>query len=174
MKKIIVWIRNLTKDIDMALNLPMEKQKLDEVINHNDEYIIIDCDILGVDEYENIYKLNDFLLECEENGISLDDLEILSEIMYYNEVSEAVKNRTYTIINFDAETADWCFGHGGDLISDFDKGMCLFDSGHYNPFKFKMTDAIHCWIDWEAVWRNATTEGWQEVEVNGTGYLVHR
>lgn len=174
MKKIIVWVRNLTKDKDMAINLPMKEEKLDEIINPNDEYIIIDSEILEVGEYDSIDELNEFLFDCKENGISLYDLEILSKIMYYKEVIESVNNGTYTIINFDEETSDWCFGHGGDITSDFDKGMCLFDSGYYNPFNFKMTDAIHCWIDWESVWRNASTEGWQSVRVNGTGYLVHK
>jgi hypothetical protein len=169
-----VWIRNLTKDTEMELELPMEEQELDKAINPKDEYIIIDSEVLEVGEYNSIDELNDFLVGCRQNGISEEELEVLSKAMFYHEIIEAVRERSYCIIDFDAETSDWCFGHGGDITSDFDKGMCLFDSGFYNPFQFKMTDAIHVWIDWAAVWRDAETSGWMMARVNNNGYLVHK
>lgn len=169
-----VWIRNLTKGIDYSIELPMYERELDKILNPNDEYIIIDSEILDVDEYASIDELNGFLFDCKENGISLTDLEVLSKIMYYNEVIDAVDNGSYVIVDFDAETSEWNCGNGGDFTSAFDKGMCVFDSGYYNPFGFKMTEDIYDWIDWESVWVNATTEGWREVRVNGNGYLVHR
>ena len=174
MEKIIVWVRNLTKDKDMAINLPMEKQSLDEILNSNNEYIIIDCDILDIDEHQSIYALNDFLLECKENGVSLDDLEVLSKIMYFNEVVYTVEDGTYTIVNFDEETSDWNSMYGGNIWNGADKGMCLFDGGYYNPFNFEVTEDIYDWIDWESVWDYANTDGWHTVKVNDTHYLVHR
>ena len=169
-----VWIRNLTKDIEKEINLPMDERELDKVLNPNDEYIILDSEILKVDEYESIDSLNEFLFVCEENGVSLEDLEILSALYFYNEVKEMVNNQTYMIIDFDAETSSWCNGNGGDFCNSSDKGMCLFDSGMYNPFGFEMTEEIYDWIDWESVWINAETEGWQAVGINRHGYLVHR
>lgn len=169
-----VWVRNLTKNKDMEIELPMDERKLNEVICRDDEYIVIDSEILDVDQYASIHGLNSFLFDCKENGISLDDLEVLSKVLLYHEVIETVDNQSYCIIDFDAETSGWLNGYGGDITNDFEKGMCLYDSGLYNPFNFKMSDAIHCWIDWEAVWRNANTEGWQAVSINGHGYLVHR
>lgn len=174
MEKITIWVRNLTKDKDMKLELPMEHDKLIKYFNPNDEYIIIDSERIDVGEYESIYRLNNFLLECKENGVSFEDLYILSRIMYFHEVVEKVENGSYIIVDFDAETSDWCCGRGGDITSAFDKGMCLYDGGYYSPFDFEMTDSIHCWIDWEDVWRDANTHGWQTVTIDDNGYLVHR
>ena len=172
MEKITVWVRNLTKNVDVELKLPMEE--IEKTINPNDEYIIIDSERIDVGEYESIYRLNNFLLECKENGINFEDLCILSRIMYFHEVVDAVENGSYIIVDFDAETSHWLFGRGGDITSAFDKGMCLYDGGYYNPFNFEMTDSIHCWIDWEAVWRDANVSGWHTVTINGDGYLLHK
>lgn len=169
-----VWVRNLTKDKDFSIELPMDERELDKTIHPNDEYIIIDCEILNVGEYDSIDELNEFLFNCKENGISLTDLEILSKIMYYKEVIDAVKNETYIIVDFDGETMEWNCGTGGDITNDYDKGLCVYKYGYYNPFDFEMTDDIHDWIDWQSVWINANTEGWQTVSINGHGYLVHR
>ena len=170
-----IWVRNLTKDIDEVLILPVSEEKLDELLNPNDEYIILDSEILDVDEYESIDELNKLLLKCEENGIDKADLEVMSATFLYSEVKEMImEDELPIIVDFDAETSYWNCGSGGNFISAFDKGMCVFEFGYYNPFSFEMTDDIHDWIDWESVWTNATTEGWIEVRVNGNGYLVHR
>ena len=169
-----VWIRNLTKDVDKEINLPMDERELDKIIIPNNEYIIIDSEILDVDEYESITRLNKFLLDCKENGVSLTDLEILSKIMYYNEVIDAVENGSYIIVDFDGETSDWNFGNGGDICSKYDKGLCVYEYGYYNPFNFEVTIDMYNWINWESVWINANTNGWQTVSVDGNGYLVHR
>lgn len=172
-----VWIRNLTKDIDKEIELPVEEKELDKILNPNDEYIIIDYDatVLSPGQYDSIDELNNFLTWCEEEyQISEETLGILSRVLLYHEVIEHVKNLDYIIVDFNAETNGWNCGRGGDITSDFDKGMCLFDSGYYNPFEFEMNEDIHDWIDWESVWINATTEGWHEVSMNGNDYLVHR
>ena len=171
-----IWIRNLTKEIDSELNLPMSEEDLDKRLNPNDEHIIIgyDAKVLSPGQYDSIDELNDFLMECQEDGIEEETLGILSRVLLYHEVMEHVRNGNYTIVDFDAETSGWKCGRGGDITSDFDKGMCLFDSGYYNPFEFKMNEDIHDWIDWENVWVNATTEGWQEVKFNDGCYLVCR
>lgn len=174
MEKIIVWVRNLTKDKDMAIELPMEEEKLDKILNPNDEYIIIDSDIFDIGEYESIDELNKFLFDCKENGISLADLEILSKILCYKEVIKTVDNGNYVIVDFNGETLGWNYGRGGDITNDYDKGLCVYESGYYNPFNFEMTEDIHCWIDWESVWVNANVHGWQIVTIDDNGYLVHR
>ena len=171
-----VWIRNLTKDIDKEMVLPITEEKLDKALNPNDEYIIIDYDakVLSPGQYDSIDELNNFLLECKEDGIEEETLGVLSRVLLYNEVIEHVRNGSYCIVDFNGETSGWNCGRGGNITSDYDKGMCLFDSGYYNPFEFEMNEDIHDWIDWESVWVNATTEGWHEVNMNGNGYLVHR
>ena len=170
--KIKTWLRNLTTDVDLMLNLPVKN--LNEILDANCEYIITDCTVLDPSEFDSITELNNFLEYCEENEINKDELEILSVTYLYDEVRQMVVDGTYTIIDFEAETADWRNGTGGDLWNDNDKGMCLFDSGYYNPFDFEMNEDIYEWIDWEQVWRNANIDGWQSVYVNENGYLVHR
>ena len=167
-----VYLINLTTSEDLSINLPVNN--LNDILNANCEYIIADCEVLEPSEFDSIHELNDFLGRCEENGIAKEDLEILSALYFYNEVKEMVDNQTYMIIDFDAETSSWCNGNGGDFCNSSDKGMCLFDSGMYNPFGFEMTEEIYDWIDWESVWINAETEGWQAVGINRHGYLVHR
>ena len=168
-----VWVRNLTKDIDYPIELPIDERELNKVLNPNDEYIIIDSEILDVGEYDSIDELNDFLFACKENGVSLEDLEVLSATYFYNEVIEMVDNQSYCIIDFDEETALW-YGTGGDFTNASHKGMCLFDVGYFNPFDFEMNEEIYDWIDWASVWTAAEIDGWRAVRVNGKGYLVHR
>ena len=172
-----VWIRNLTKDIDTELVLPMTEEELDKRLNPNDEYIIIDYDakVLSPGQYDSIDELNNFLTWCEEEyQISEETLGILSRVLLYHEVIEHVKNLDYIIVDFNAETNGWNCGRGGDITSDFDKGLCLFESGYYNPFDFEYKEEMENWIDWESVWINATCEGWCKVSMNGNDYLVHR
>lgn len=171
-----VWIRNLTKDIDTELVLPMTEEELDKRLNPNDEYIIIDYDakVLSPGQYDSIDELNNFLLECKEDGIDEETLGILSRVLLYNEVIEHVRNGNYYIVDFNGETSGWNCGRGGDITSDFDKGLCLFESGYYNPFDFEYKEEMENWIDWESVWINATCEGWHEVIMNGNDYLVRR
>lgn len=168
-----VWVRNLTMDRDMEIELPMDERNLNIVLPPDNEYIVIDSEILDVEQYASVHGLNSFLFDCKENGVSLNDLEVLSKVLLYHEVIEAVDNQSYCIVDFDAETSDWG-EYGGDINNDTHKGMCLYDSGIYNPFNFEVTDDIHDWIDWASVWINANTEGWQVVRINGHGYLVHR
>ena len=171
-----VWIRNLTKDIDTEMVLPMTEEELDKRLNPNDEYIIINYDakVLSPGQYDSIDELNNFLLECKEEGIDEETLGILSRVLFYNEVIEHVRNGNYYIVDFNGETSGWNCGRGGDITSDFDKGLCLFESGYYNPFDFEYKEEMENWIDWESVWINATCEGWHEVSMNGNDYLVHR
>ena len=174
--KIKVWVRNLSlRDTERSICLPTLPEALWSILDKNHEYIIMESETLSVDEFESIEALNNFLLKCVELGVTKETLEILSATFLYNEIKEMVeKEELPTIIDFDAETANWRCGDGGDFTSAFDKGMCLFDSGFYNPFKFEMNDDIYDWIDWESVWINAETEGWRSVRVNRTGYLIHR
>lgn len=171
-----VWIRNLTKNIDKELILPMTEEELNKALNSNDEYIIIDYDakVLVPGQYDSIDELNEFLNECKEEGIDEETLGVLSRVLLYNEVIEHVRNGNYCIVDFNGETSGWDCGRGGDITSDFDKGLCLFESGYYNPFEFEYKEEMENWIDWESVWINANCEGWYQVSLNGNDYLVHR
>ena len=172
-----IVIRNITKDTDVTLHLPMKKV-LDEILNAEDEYIIVDHDeTLQVSEYDNIRELNDFLLSCEENGISKETLALLSSNYSYSEVVNMVKEENYTIIDFTAETAGWNYGNGGDINSDDDKGrvlhsngMLLFDWEKDVPITKEMED----YIKWEHLWTMAETLGWEAVNHSNRAYLMHK
>lgn len=175
--KIKVYLRNITRDEDFCINLPKTKEELIAALGYeSDEYIIIECNgIRGISDDESVTELNKFIQECDNLGVDGETLEILSTTFLYNEIKEMVEREEIPIIvDFDAETSSWNYGNGGDFTSAFDKGMCLFDSGLYDPFKFEMNGDIYDWIDWESVWRNAETEGWRAVRVNRNGYLIHR
>ena len=175
--KIKVYVRNITRDEDFVINLPKTEVELIAALGYEgDEYIIIECyGIHGVSDYESVTELNKFIQECDNLGVDEKTLEILSATFLYKEIKEMIeKENLPTIIDFDTETSGWNFGNGGDFTKEFDKGMCLFDSGLYNPFSFEMNEDIYDWIDWESVWVNAETEGWRAVRANRTGYLIHR
>lgn len=178
-EKIKVWVRNLTKDKDYEIELPLSEKQLDIKLNPNDEYIIIDSEVFDIGEYESIDELNKFLIDCKEKEISIRELEILSHVFLYHEIIEKVKDKNYIIVDFEEATKGWNYGNGGDIWNAYDKGMCLYDTfvkgkRAYNPFKFYVTANIYEWIDWESVWRNATTEGWEAISLDGYEYLVCR
>lgn len=167
-----IYVRNVTNDTEMELNLPM--QNLNSVLDTNCEYIIMESETLKLDEFDSIYMVNDFLEGCRQNGISEEELAILSQTYLYDEVVQMVVDGTYCIIDFDAETSGWYGGNGGDFTRDFDKGMAVYDFGFYKPFAFEVTEEIYDWIDWESVWTNANCDGWRTVFYERGHYLVHR
>ena len=65
-----VWIRNLTRNYDKELILPVHEDTLQNELKDG-EYIIIDYDVkvLSPGQYDSIDELNNFLLECKEDGI---------------------------------------------------------------------------------------------------------
>jgi hypothetical protein len=173
-----VWIRNLTKDIDTEIVLPMTEEELDKRLNPNDEYIIIDYDakVLSPGQYDSIDKLNEFLLECKENWIDEEMLGVLSRVLLYNEVIEHVRKGKYIIVDFDAETSHWNCGRGGDFHSDSDKGRLLHDLMLYRfdwEKKFPIAEEMEDDIEWENLWTNASCSGWHEVRFNNCCYLVY-
>lgn len=183
-EKVSCWIRNLTKGTEVEIKLPLNATELLKRIPRTDEYIILECDVLDVGEFESIYSINDFLIDCKEKEINIRELKILSHVFLFNEIVEKVKDKNYIIVDFDEVTKGWYGGSGGDLWNNSHKGMCLFDAKvkdkngklkrAYNPFKFYISDDMYDWIDWESVWVNATTEGWNEVSIDYHGYLVCR
>ena len=96
-----IWVRNLTKNRDIEIELPMDERNLNIVLPPDDEYIVIDSEILDVEQYASVHGLNSFLFDCKENEVSLNDLEILSKVLLYHEVIEAVDNQSYCIVDFE-------------------------------------------------------------------------
>jgi hypothetical protein len=169
-----VWIRNLTKDIDKEIILPISEEELDKALNPNDEYIIIDYDanVLSPRQYDSIDELNEFLMECKEDGIEEETLGILSKVLLYHEVIEHIRNGKYTIVDFDMITSDWNCGRGGDFTSDHDKGLALHEYGYKLPFEDKYDESMEDWIEWSNLWTDASCSGWQDIKFNKNCYLV--
>lgn len=92
-----ITARNLTKDIDKTLLMPMSESKLVEILG-KDEWIIVDSPI--GDEFTSIHKLNMLLQNMDEETVF-----ILSKGFYIEEIFEMAENQNFVIINFNDETA---------------------------------------------------------------------
>jgi len=172
-----ITVRNITKDKEFEVYLPQSEEGMEKYFSSSDEYIILDSDgALDPDEFSSIKELNHFLLECQEKEIDEETLRVLSRTYLYNEVLEKVKKDSYIIVNFDAETAGWNNGSGGNFWDDDDKGLllhelglCRFDWEKENP----ITEAMEDDICWENLWINANCSGWNAVRVGDGYYLVY-
>lgn len=172
-----IWVRNLTKNLEKSLTLPMDGEELKKVLG-KDEWIILDSEsALRPDEMDSITELNDFLNECKELGVCDDVLGILSVPFLYCEVMEMIRAESWTIINFDNETGTWDYGNGGNFWDDSDKGRVLHDC-EYVQFdwerKYPIVEEMEDDIEWENLWTTAQCLGWREVTYKGYHYLVHR
>ena len=163
-------IRNITKDEEITIDLPMNILKLEEILG-KDEFIIIDAEnILPVSTYDSIIEINTFLENCMENDVDEDELAILKQAGYtYGEIKDMVIAGGYTIINFTEETAEWS---SADIYSDYDKGLCLQTSG-YAELPFKYDDSMEDYISWEKVWFDADGNGWRTARHDYHDYIVH-
>lgn len=157
---------------DKTISLPTD---LTNVLKPNHEYMITDHDYtMRPDEYSDIKELNDFLYDCK-NMYYVDDatLSLLSKTYTYEEVIAAVRNESFTILNFNKHTEQWCCNQGGDYSNPDDLGLCLFDAGYgHLPFEYK--EEMEDYIKWEYVWTDAECRGWRKVITSdGTCYLIH-
>ena len=166
-----IWVRNLTTDYDKKLLLPMDIEELEHELSDG-EYIIIDYDEgLRPYEYSSITELNIFLSEYCNDEV---ELAILSKAFLYDEVLEMVKNESYSIINFTAETMHW--GCGKDIYNEDSLGRVLHDYGVIFDWerKYPITEEMEDDIQWENLWRTAECNGWQTVTYKDNDYIVHR
>lgn len=168
-----IWVRNLTKNYDKELILPVHEDTLKSELKDG-EYIIIDYDakVLSPGQYDSIDELNSFLLECKEYKIEEWELGILSRVLLYHEVIERIQNGSFTILDFDVITSGWNCGDGGDFTSDHDKGLALHEYGYPLPFEGLYDESMEDWIEWENLWIDATCSGWHEVVIDDHCFLV--
>ena len=165
-----VIIRNITKDKEETLDLPMNILKLEEILG-NDEFIIVDAEkVIPVSTYDSIIEINTFLENCMENDVYEDDLAVLAKAGYtFDEIRNMVEDGSYIIIDFTNETAGW---PSADIFSDYDKGLCLQTSG-YAELPFKYDDSMEDYISWEKVWFDADGNGWRTARHDYHDYIVH-
>ena len=171
MMKVKIYLSNLAKYTEgnengKWLQLPMESEKLhtffNAIVGKNQESIILDYDApFEISEWENVFSLNEFLQDVNENGV--DDLtaRIIFKIAdSKEEAMEKLESGCYTIINVDS-------------VSQELYGMVLNEVGYNNLFEEPIPDDMIDYIDFEQVWTALSiNDGWQAVTINNETYLV--
>lgn len=175
-----IYLSNLSKYVEGRengrwLQLPMDSDKLQSVLNdivgENQEHIILEYDApFYIDEYENIFALNETL----ENilGCGLDD-NMLTALFKVNpdrdEVLEAIENETFDIINVDEVSAGWSVSFNRDELF----GMVLNEEGYNNLFSQPIPEEMIDYIDFSQIYTClSVNDGWQPVDVGNITYLV--
>ena len=180
MTKVKIYLSNLAKYIEgnengKWLQLPMESEKLhtffNAIVGKNQESIILDYDApFEISEWENVFSLNEFLQDINENGV--DDLttKIIFKIAdSKEEAMEKLESGCYTIIDVDSVSYGWsCALNSEELY-----GMVLNEEGYNNLFEEPIPEDMIDYIDFSQVWTAlSVNDGWQEVTINNQTYLV--
>lgn len=157
------------------LQLPMESDKLqsifNEIVGKNQEWIILDYDApFDISEYENIFVLNDMLETILESGVNESELKALFKANpNRDEVLEAIKNGTYSIINVDKVSVGWNIS----LDSKTLYGMVLEDQGYNDLFSQPIPEDMYDYMDFEQIYTCLSiNDGWQPVDVGNITYLI--
>lgn len=180
MLKVKIYLSNLRKYTEgnengKWLQLPMESEKLHTIFNaivgNGQESIILDYDApFEISEWENVFSLNEFLQDINENGI--DDLTariIFKIVDSKEEAMEKLESECYTIIDVDSVSQGWsCALNSEELY-----GMVLNEEGYNNLFEEPIPEDMIDYIDFSQVWTAlSVNDGWQAVTINNETYLV--
>ena len=180
--KVKIYLSNLAKYTEGNengewLQLPMESDRLDSIYNaivgNGQESIILDYDApfeISISEWENVFDLNDFLQDINENEV--DDLtaRIIFKIAdSKEEAMEKLERGCYTVIDVDDVSQEWnCTLNPEELY-----GMVLNEVGYNNLFEEPIPDDMIDYIDFEQVWTALSiNNGWQDVTIDNKTYLV--
>ena len=149
-----LYVRNLTKNKELTLVIPMPSEKLDSILGA-DEFIILDSDKLGnyIGELANIKEINNIMNDIDD----LDTFELLCTALY--DIKEAYKvyiNGDYSIIDFDSETS--VYDNTWNFFSENDKGRLLYELG-FKALPFEIDDDYLDWIDFTGLYNEAVTGG---------------
>lgn len=180
MIKAKIYLSNLEKHIEENENgkwlaLPMEFEKLNKVFNtivgKGQESIILDYNApFEISEWENVFSLNEFLQDINENGA--DDLtaKIIFKIAdSKEEAMEKLESGCYTIINVDSVSYGW----NTSLNSEEIYGMVLNEEGYNNLFEKPIPEDMIDYINFEQVWTALSiNDGWEEITIDNNTYLV--
>ena len=175
-----IYLSNLSRYVEGRengrwLQFSMDLGKLqsiyNDIIGENQEHIILEYDApFDIDEYENIFTLNETLeniSECE-----LDD-DMLTALFKVNpdrdEVLEAIENETFDIINVDEVSSGW----SSFLDSETLFGMVLNEEGYNNLFSQPIPEEMIDYMDFAQIYTClSVNDGWQSVDVGEITYLV--
>lgn len=178
--KISIYLSNLGKYTEGRENgewliLPKDEEKLEEVferiVGKGNEHIILDYDApFEISEYENVFELNNFLIDLTLNEVSERDANVLSKVVdTQKELKEVLENGNYIIIDVDEHIHGW----STNIVDDDIRGRVLNDLGFNTVFKVNVPEEMEDYIDWESVYRDLSiNDGWEDVRHNGTDYLV--
>ena len=178
--KIQIYLSNLVRYTEGRENgewliLPKDEEKLEEVferiVGKGNEHIILDYDApFEISEYENVFELNEFLIDLTLNGVTEKTVDILSKVVdTQEELKEVLENGNYIIINVDEHIHGW----STNIVDDDIRGRVLNDLGFNTVFKAHVPEEMEDYIDWESVYRDLSiNDGWEDVRRNGTDYLV--
>lgn len=178
--KIKIYLSNLSKYTEGRengrwLQLPMDSDKLQSIFNdivgENQEHIILEYDApFYIDEYENVFTLNETLENISDCGF---DDEMLTALFKVNsdrdEVLEAIENETFNIINVDEVSAGW------NISLDYEEiyGMVLNEEGYNNLFSQPIPEEMIDYMDFAQIYTClSVNDGWQPVDVGNITYLV--
>ena len=180
MLKVKIYLSNLAKYTEGNENgrwiaLPMESDRLESIYNaivgKNQESIILDYDApFEISEWENVFSLNEFLQDTNENGV----YDLIARIIFKiadskEEAMEKLESGCYTIIDVDSVSHGWSCALNPDELY----GMVLNDVGYNNLFEEPIPDNMIDYINFEQVWTAlSVNDGWQAVTINDKTYLV--
>lgn len=178
--KIQIYLSNLAKYTEGRENgewliLPKTEEQLEEVfekiVGKGNEHIILDYDApFEIGEYDNIFELNEYMMELNENGVDELTVNILEKVVdTKEELKSVLANGNYIIIDVDSEIHGW----STNIVDDDIRGRVLHDLGFNTVFKAHVPEEIEDYIDWESVYRDLSiNDGWYDVRRNNTDYLV--
>lgn len=175
-----IYLSNLSKYVEGTengrwLRLPMDSDKLQSIYNDivgtNQEHIILEYDApFYIDEYENVFALNETLENISDCGLDDDMLAALFKVNSdRDEVLEAIENETFDIINVDDVSAGWNVSFDRDELF----GMVLNEEGYNNLFSQPIPEEMIDYMDFAQIYTCLSiNDGWQSVDVGNITYLV--
>lgn len=175
-----IYLSNLSKYVEGTengrwLQLPMDSDKLQSIFNdivgENQEHIILEYDApFDIDEYENVFILNQDLENILDCGLDDDMLTALFKVNPdRDEVLEAIENETFDIINVDEVSSGW----SSFLDSETLFGMVLNEEGYNNLFSQPIPEEMIDYMDFAQIYTClSVNDGWQSVDVGEITYLV--
>lgn len=175
-----IYLSNLSKYTEGRengrwLQLPIDSDKLyfiySDIVGKNQEHIILEYDApFYIDEYENVFTLNETLENISDCGLDDDMITALFRVNPdRDEVLEAIENETFDIINVDEVSSGWSSFFNSETLY----GMVLNEEGYNNLFSQPIPEEMIDYVDFAQIYTClSVNDGWQSVDVGDITYLV--
>lgn len=168
-------LRNITRNKDFELELPISPVELHDQLDEQSEYIIIDSELPNVSQYIRIEIINQFLLDCETKySTDEETLKLLCTALGFGEAINVIKTQYYILIDFSEETSEWNYGSGGDIHNADERGRLLHQHGIQFDWekKYPIAEEMLDDIQWENLWNMAESLGWEAIKYKNKFYLL--